>query len=118
MVAVLEQFCASCWRWRQQEKAQNGALSDFRLVVLSLTMYAKRRVVVQRVVAMTHCRSVQIEGFAYKPSDIATTRRPKARSMACFARASRTTMRRLVLCRVVASDKSKRRSRYRWRYRY
>jgi hypothetical protein len=26
----------------------------------------KRRVVVQRVVAMSHCRSLQIEGLAYK----------------------------------------------------
>jgi hypothetical protein len=32
-------------------------------------MYAKRHVVVRRVVAMSHCRSIQIEGLAYEPSD-------------------------------------------------
>jgi RecB family endonuclease NucS len=32
-------------------------------------MYAKRCVVMRPDVAMSHCRSVQIEGLAYKPSD-------------------------------------------------
>jgi hypothetical protein len=36
--------------------------------------------------------SVQIEGLAYKPSDIATTRRTTTRPLACFAR-DRTTRR-------------------------
>jgi hypothetical protein len=40
-----------------------SALSDFRLVVLLLRMNAKRRVVVRRVVAMSHYRSAQIEGL-------------------------------------------------------
>jgi hypothetical protein len=62
MVADLERFCVSCCRERQHDKAPNG---DFRLVVLSLTMLANRRVVVRHVVAMSHCRSAQIEGLAY-----------------------------------------------------
>jgi hypothetical protein len=68
--------------------------SDFRLVVMSLyiTMHAKRRVVVRRVVAMSHCRSVQIEGLACESSDRATSRRTKTRLLACFAR-DRTTRR-------------------------
>jgi hypothetical protein len=53
IVADLERFCA------------NAALSDVLLVVLSLTMYAKRRDVVRSVAAMSHCRAVQIEGLAY-----------------------------------------------------
>jgi hypothetical protein len=36
-------------------------------------MHAKWRVVMRLVVAMSYCRSVQNEGFAYKPSNIATT---------------------------------------------
>jgi hypothetical protein len=67
MVADLERFCALCWRW------PNGALSDIRLVILSLTMYTKRHVVLQHVVAMSHCRSIRIEGLAYKQSDRATS---------------------------------------------
>jgi hypothetical protein len=43
MVADLVRFCASCCRWRQHDKSLNGALSNFRLVVLSLTMHAKRQ---------------------------------------------------------------------------
>jgi hypothetical protein len=62
----------------------NGALSDFCLVFLSLTMHDKRRVIVQRVVAMSHCRSAQIKGWAI----------------------CRMTTRRLAL---IASDKTKRR---------
>jgi hypothetical protein len=84
MVADLERFCASCWSQRQQDKAPNGALSDFRPVVLSLTMYAKRRVVVRRVVAMSHCRSVKLEGLANKPSDRATSRQRAARQRAVW----------------------------------
>jgi hypothetical protein len=64
MVADLERVGAS----------YNCALLDFRLVVMSLAMYANRRVVV-----MSHCRSVQIEGLVYKPSDRATSRQRAAR---------------------------------------
>jgi hypothetical protein len=76
------------------------AFSDFHLVVLSLTMYAKRRVVVRRVVAMSHCRSVQIEGLAYQPNDRATLRRMTTRRLACFAR-DRTTRRQRAVWRFV-----------------
>jgi hypothetical protein len=41
--------------------ASDGVLSDCRLVILSLTMHAKHRVVVRRVVAISHCRSAQME---------------------------------------------------------
>jgi hypothetical protein len=61
-----------------------------------------------RVVAMSHCRSVQIEGLTYKPSDRATTRRTTNHRLACFA-VYNATMRRLALCRVVTSEKTKRR---------
>lgn len=47
-------------------------------------MYAKRGVVVRRVVAMSHCRSVQIEGLAYKPSDRVTSRQRAARQRAVW----------------------------------
>jgi hypothetical protein len=49
MVAYLERFCASCW-----------------CVVMWL------------VDAMSHCRSVQIEGLAYKPNNRATLRQGAA----------------------------------------
>jgi hypothetical protein len=84
MVADLECFCTSCLRYRQQDKAPNGALSIFRLVVLSLTMYAKRRVVVRCIVAMSHCLSVQFEGLANKSSDRATSRQRAARQRAVW----------------------------------
>jgi hypothetical protein len=35
MVADLVRFCASSWHKQQHDKAPNGALSDFRLLVLS-----------------------------------------------------------------------------------
>jgi hypothetical protein len=56
---------------------------------MSLIIPAKRRVVVRRVVAMSHCRSAQIESYLYiyKPSDIvATTRRTTTRRLSRFAR--------------------------------
>jgi hypothetical protein len=46
------------------DKAPNGALLHCRLVVLSLTKHTKLRIVVWRVVAMSHCCSPQIEGLA------------------------------------------------------
>jgi hypothetical protein len=114
MVADLERLCASCWRYNNTTKHQTVrcrtvVLSSCRLVVLSLTMYVKQCVVVRRVVAMSHCRSVQIERLPYKSSDRATTSH-----LACFARETErqdesATTRRLALCRVVASDKTKRR---------
>jgi hypothetical protein len=61
-------------------------------------MHSKRHVVVRGVVAMSHCRLVQIEGLAYKPSDIATTRRTTTRRLACFAR-DRTTVRQRAVWR-------------------
>jgi hypothetical protein len=49
-------------------------------------MQAKRHVVKQRVFAMSHCRSAQIEGFANKPSDRATSRqRVKHQRAVCRA---------------------------------
>jgi hypothetical protein len=56
-------------------------------------MHAKRRDVVRRVVAMSHCRSVQIEGLAYMPSDRATSRERATRQRAVW-RASLSTMQR------------------------
>jgi hypothetical protein len=71
-------------------------------------MYAKRRVVVRRVVAMFNWRSVHIEGLSYKSSD----RAKSAARQRVVWRASLETerqndnaiTRRLALCRVVASD--------------
>jgi hypothetical protein len=57
-------------------------LSDFSLVDLSLTMHAKLRIVVQLVVAMSHCRSAQIEGLPYKPSDRVTSRQQTTQQQA------------------------------------
>jgi hypothetical protein len=102
MVADLERFCATCCR------LPNGDLSYYCLVVLSVTMHAKRPVVVRRVVAMSHFRSAQIEGLAYKPSDratsqqravwrtsLATGRQDDSAKMRCLARfASDKTTRR------------------------
>jgi hypothetical protein len=76
--ADLVRFCAPSLRKRQHDKAPNGALSDFRLVVLLLTMHAKWRVVVWHVVAVSHCCSVQIEGLGYKPNDRVTSRQRAA----------------------------------------
>jgi hypothetical protein len=81
-----------------------------RTFVLSLTMYAKRQVIVRRVVAMSHFRLVHIEGFAYKPMDRATSRQRAARQRTVWRASLETgrqddsaTTRRFALCRVVAS---------------
>jgi hypothetical protein len=70
---------------------------------MSLARHAKRRVVVRRVVAMSHCRSVQIEGLAYKPSDRATSRQHAARKRAVWRAALETRRERAVLRFVVLS---------------
>jgi hypothetical protein len=83
-----------------------------RHVVLSLTKYAKRRVIVWRVLAMSHSRSAQIEGLATEPSDRATSRQRAARQCACWRDSLETgrqddsaILRRLAY---FASDKTKR----------
>jgi hypothetical protein len=40
-------------------------MARYRLVVLSLATYTKRRFVLLRVVMMTHCRLTQMEELAY-----------------------------------------------------
>jgi hypothetical protein len=67
---------------------------------MSLTIYAKQRVVVRRVFTISHCRSVQIEGLAYKPSDRATSQQRAARQRAVW-RASLETMRQRTVRRFV-----------------
>jgi hypothetical protein len=91
MVADLVRICVSSWPF-----------IDFRLVVLSLTMHAKWCIVVRRIVAMSHCRSVQTEGLAYKPSDRVTSKQHAARQRAVW--------------HVVASDKGKVRQGAVWRF--
>jgi hypothetical protein len=50
---------------------------------------------VRRVIPMSHCRSVQIIGLAYKPSDRTTLRQRAARQRAVWrASLDRTTRRR------------------------
>jgi hypothetical protein len=74
-------------------------------------MYANRRVVVRRVVAMSHCRSVQIEELAYKPSDSATSWQRAAiwrATLEIGLQDDSPTTNHLALCRVVASNKTKR----------
>jgi hypothetical protein len=63
MVAVLERFVCRVVASDNRQSAKRRVVG-LCLVGLSLTMYAKRR-----VAAMQHCRSVQIEGLAYKPSE-------------------------------------------------
>jgi hypothetical protein len=64
MVADLEHFRGSCCRYRQHDKATNGALSDFLSSCgLFQIMHAIRHTV-RCVAAMSHCYSVQIEGLA------------------------------------------------------
>jgi hypothetical protein len=92
MVANLERLRVSCCCQRKHDKAPNGTLLEFRLVVLSLTMHTKRHIVARRVIAMSHCRSAQIEGLAYMSNDRATSQQRAARKRAVW-RASLVTRR-------------------------
>jgi hypothetical protein len=91
---------------QQSAKQRIVGLSSCRSV-------AKRRVVVRHVVAMSYCRSVQIEGLAYKPSDRATSRQGAAQQRAileCFAR-YRTTVRQRAVWRIVVFSLATRRKK-------
>jgi hypothetical protein len=79
-------------------------------------MYARRRVVVRYVVAMSDCRSVQIEGLAYKPSDRVTSRQRAARQRIVW-RASLEAGRQEDSATRFASDKKRFRLCCRYRQR-
>jgi hypothetical protein len=105
------------WNASVRHVVAKGDLSVFRPVVQSLTMYAKRRVVMRHVVAMSHCRSAQIEGLTYKPSDRMTSGQHAARQRTVWRTSLETgrqddssTTRRLAR---FASDKTTRRK---WDY--
>jgi hypothetical protein len=91
-------------------------LFRLRLFVLSLTMHAKRRVFLRRVIAMSPCRLTYIYIFKepilrFELSDNVTSRQHAARQLAVW-RASLATGRQddseitrgLALCRTVGSD--------------
>jgi hypothetical protein len=86
----------------QSAKRRVVGLSSCRPVANDIRQTSRCR---SRVVAMSHCRSIQIERLAYKPNDRATSRQLASRQRAVWRASLETRRQRFVVLSIATRRK-------------